>query len=77
MKSVDLYNIEELIMRCWNTKEDIELLCDSILDGKVSYEEIANTLLGLSMLHELRCRKLFSTYEKCISNNVKNKKTTI
>ena len=59
------FDLEEQITACWNTRDDIDLLYESILEKDMSKDEIANTLLGISQLHEMRCDRAFETF-KCL-----------
>lgn len=54
--------LEERIMSCWDTKEDMDLISAGILE----YGKDASLLRGLSDLHDMRCEKLFSTFERMI-----------
>lgn len=65
---MDRFDLEQAFMECWTTKEDISLICESVLDGKLSNDELANALIGLHQLHELRCSKAFSIFERLISS---------
>lgn len=62
----DRFDLEGALAACWNTKEDIDLLYEEILEGESSSEDIANALLGLSRLHDLRCAKAMRIFEKLI-----------
>lgn len=62
----DRFDFEGALAACWNTKEDIDLLYEEILEGESSSEDIANALLGLSRLHDLRCAKATRIFEELI-----------
>lgn len=63
------FNLEESIMSCWGTKEDISLVSERVQeDGDLSPDSISNALLGLAELHEMRCRKLFEIFEGMVSS---------
>jgi hypothetical protein len=61
-----MYELEEKIMSCWNVTNDIELAYESVLEQDLSRDQVANLLLGLHQLYELRFNQLFSTYEKLL-----------
>jgi hypothetical protein len=65
---MDRFDFEQQIQQCWNTKEDIDLLYQEVLEGESDFEKIANTLLGISALHDLRCKKLFENFENLIQD---------
>ena len=65
---MDRFELEQQIQQCWNTKEDMDLLYQEVLEGESDFEKIANTLLGISALHDLRCKRLFETFEYLIDD---------
>jgi hypothetical protein len=63
------FDLEESITSCWNTKEDISLVSERVLeDDDLSKEQIANALAGIAEMHEMRCKKLFEIFESMISS---------
>jgi hypothetical protein len=62
----DRFDLEAAISSCWGTKEDIDLLYEEMLEGESSSEDLANALLGLSRLHEMRCGKAIRIFEELI-----------
>lgn len=63
------FEMEEMIMSCWATKEDIELVSERFLDeNESSKDKITNALVGIAELHDMKCRKLFEIFEIMISN---------
>lgn len=63
---VSRFELEDAISACWGTKEDLELLYEDVLEGDPSKDEIANALLGLIRLHDLRGGKAFRIFEELI-----------
>ena len=63
---MDRFDLEESIMSCWSTKEDIELICSTLTGGDCDIGKIANALTGLAELHEMRCKKTFEIFEKVL-----------
>jgi hypothetical protein len=55
-------------MSAWTTSEDIKLIWEQYYDGmdKLSEDQVANLLLGLQEIHNLRCQKLWDIYEKMV-----------
>jgi len=62
------FDLEAALAACWNTKEDIDLLYEEALEGESTPEDLANALLGLSRLHEMRCAKAFRIFEELIAS---------
>ena len=57
----DRFNLEEEIQNVWHTKEDLDAIAERVYDdpdGPMTEDEIGNVLIGLSELHETRCKKL-------------------
>lgn len=57
-------DLESAIMLAWQTSDDIDLLYKHHGDHPVpmSEDEIANALLGIKILHDMRMEKLMDTY---------------
>ena len=62
------FDLEQDIMKAWNVVDDIRLLNEMLMDGptRMTEDQIANILIGMEHIYELRFNKLFSTFEKCI-----------
>lgn len=60
------FDLEQRIMQCWQIVDDVEVLYTQILDAprKPTDDEIANVLLGLQQLYDMKFYNLFSTFEK-------------
>jgi hypothetical protein len=64
-KQYDRFDLESAIQTVWNTKDDLELITQQMIDGSepMTEDELANVMIGLSELHDIRCKKLFSVFE--------------
>ena len=67
-KKYDRFNLEAEIMNVWNTKDDLESITSRMMDDPdpMSEDDIANVLIGLSELHDIRCKKLFNVFETMV-----------
>ena len=67
-KKYDRFNLEAEIMSVWNTKDDLESITSRMMDDPdpMSEDDIANVLIGLSELHDIRCKKLFNVFETMV-----------
>ena len=67
----DRFNLEAEIMSVWNTKDDLESITSRMMDDPdpMTEDDIANVLIGLSELHDIRCKKLFNVFESMVKNN--------
>ncbi len=67
------FDLEQQIMECWNVTTDINDVYEYVMNGDGSElstgerDRVANILLGISQLYELKFNKLFDTFEECLS----------
>ena len=73
----DRFNLEAEIMSVWNTKDDLESITSRMMDDPdpMTEDDIANVLIGLSELHDIRCKKLFNVFESMVKNKCFKKDT--
>ena len=67
----DRFNLEAEIMTVWNTKDDLESITSHMMDapdGTMTEDQLTNVLIGLSELHDIRCKKLFNVFENMVKN---------
>lgn len=62
------FDLEAAIMNAWNTTEDLGLLVDAVLDGKLNNDELSNVLIGIQELHNMRSKKVFDIFESMIKS---------
>lgn len=60
MKNYTHFDLEDAIYKVWQTSDDIETLYKYHGDAEkpMTEDEVANTLLGLKQLHDMRCWQL-------------------
>jgi len=61
---MDRFDLEQNIMKCWNVTDDIYLLYENVMDRapEMTTDEIANALLGMHQLYEMKFEKLFNNF---------------
>ena len=64
--ATDRFDLEQNIMRCWNVTEDIELLYENVMESDMTTDDIANALLGMKQLYEMKFNKLWDNFETLI-----------
>ena len=65
----DRFNLEEEIQNVWQTKDDLDAIAERVYDdpdGPMTEDQIGNVLIGLSELHDIRCKKLFNVFESMV-----------
>jgi hypothetical protein len=70
------FDLEQSIMQAWGTVDDIDMIYKFIGDDEFFQgmqpkhaDKIANLLLGIQQLHELRMNKLWADFEENIKEN--------
>lgn len=67
------FDLEQNIMECWNITSDLQDLYDYVVEGEeenmttVERDKVANLLLGLSEMYELKFEKTFRTFKECLN----------
>lgn len=65
-KSIDkIFDLEQSIMQCWNVTDDIKLITSQFLDRSppLTEDEMANILIGIETMYQLKFEKLWSEFE--------------
>ena len=62
------FDLEEEIMNIWQTEDDLDAVVHRMMKNPdpIPNKEIANLLIAVSKLHDLRCQKLFDVFEKMV-----------
>jgi hypothetical protein len=65
---MDRFDLEQNIMKCWNVTDDINLLYENVMDSnpELTTDQIANALLGMHQLYEMKFEKLFRNFEQLV-----------
>jgi hypothetical protein len=58
-----LYDLEEQIMGTWNITSDLKTITEAIVENELSKDQIANMLIGLTELYEIKFDKMFRTFD--------------
>lgn len=63
-REFDRFDMEQQVMTCWSICEDLETLCEGVLERDMSADQISNVLLGLQGLYQLKFEKLWDQFEQ-------------
>ena len=64
----DRFELEQAILSAWGTADDVKLVIGHVLeDANTTPDSIANALIGIETLHELRMKKVFSLFERMVA----------
>ena len=70
-KHYDRFDLEEEIMNIWQTEDDLDAVVHRIMEDPdpIPNKEIANLIISVSKIHDLRCQKLYDVFEKMVHDN--------
>lgn len=64
---MDRFELEQAITQMWSTSDDLDLLLDHVVGhDDLTTDQIANTLMGLKELHNMRVQRVFDIFEALI-----------
>ena len=58
-----IFDLEQEIMKAWHVVDDIQLLNENVMETDMSTDDIANALLGLASIYNMRFQKVFNMFE--------------
>ena len=64
----DRFDFEQQIMTCWNVVEDIKAVYELSDLRKPSEDEMANLLLGLQAMYQIKFEKLMDMFERMVKD---------
>lgn len=63
------FDLEQQIMECWNVTTDLKRVYEYLLDAPLEpgrEDKIANMLMGMEALYEVKFDRCFRTFEKLL-----------
>lgn len=76
-----IFDLEQSIMKCWNITDDIDYVLQYILEGSDSnkippkvQDTLANILIGMKDLYNLKFNECFTQFEDICGEYHKNRK---
>lgn len=57
------FDLEQQILDCWGVCEDLDVLMEGVLDRDMTQDDIANVLIGMKTLYNLKFSRTFETFE--------------
>ena len=68
-----VHDLEDKIMKVWNTSDDLDTVLHFIDDAEVDpidfKDQLMNLIIGIQALHERRSKMLFEEFEKVLKSN--------
>ena len=69
----EMYDLEQRIMECWELVDDVNLLYEQVMENDLhkDQDKLANALLGLHTIYEMKFERAFNTYEEILKQHYK------
>lgn len=67
---MDRFELESRIMDCWSVVEDVKTVLHMGDHREVSEDELANALLGIHTLYQMKFEQLWATFEAYTKSEV-------
>lgn len=60
-----IFDLEQSILQCWNVCDELDLLYTQTLERSrpLTQDEMANILLGMKLMYQMKFEKCFSEFE--------------
>ena len=59
----DRFDLEQQMLDCWRVTDDVKLLCENVCDNDLSTDDVANALIGIETLYNMKFQKMWNTFE--------------
>lgn len=66
MKKFCRFEMEQQLIDCWDVTKDLQSVFEEVVDHDMKREDIANVLLGMQELYNLKFEKLWRSFEQGI-----------
>ena len=65
----DRFDLEQNILDIWKITDDLDLVCEYVLNNeKLDRDNIANALIGLKVIYNMKFEKMWSNFENLVRN---------
>lgn len=64
----DRFDLEEQMLNCWNVTKDINVLTEGVMEKDLTKDQIANALMGLEQMYDLKFDNMWTTFTKLIED---------
>ena len=73
MMTDKMQDLEQHIMECWKLVDDVKLLYEQVMNKALHKDQdrLANALLGLHTIYEMKFERAFNTYEEVLKQHYK------
>ena len=65
----DRFDLEQNMLDIWKITDDLDLVCEYVLNNeKLDRDNIANALIGLKVIYNMKFEKMWSNFENLVRN---------
>jgi hypothetical protein len=57
------FDLEQQILDCWTITSQLDTLLEGVLEHEITRDQIANVIMGLKDLYDIKFDKAFRTFE--------------
>lgn len=61
------FELEQQILDLWKITDELEMVYERVMNRGMTTDEVANLLLGMVSLYNLKFDRCFTTFEDCVS----------
>lgn len=65
---ISRFDLEQSLLGLWHIVDDLNLLYEYILERDVSKDELANMILGMKLIYNMKHDKCMDIFEVCAKN---------
>ena len=62
------FDLEQQILDLWKITDELDMVYQRVMDRGMTTDEVANVLLGLVSLYNLKFDRCWETFDKCVVN---------
>jgi hypothetical protein len=65
------FDLEQQILDCWGITDDLDVVLEAICESDIKQDQLANIILGIRELYNLKFTRTFNTFESYIHEQYK------
>lgn len=66
MKEFCRFEMEQQLLDCWKVTDDLNAVFEGVIEQDMKRDDVANVLLGMQQLYNLKFEKLWRLFEEGI-----------
>lgn len=68
MKEFCRFDMEHQLLDCWKVTDDLSDVFEGVVEQNMKRDDVANVLLGMQQLYNLKFEKLWNLFEEGVRN---------